>query len=542
MKSQLRQRRFWLLMGGLWLLIVIGLLLRIVGAISSQHDYDIDIDTYFYLGWRFREGGLMYLESFNAKWPLVAMVFAPISQLGSIGAYRILVLLMDLCTGLLLGWSLARLRERGWMPNHLQWPILPATAALTLLMSQKMIGGLSGHLHHTANLFTALALSAAVLGMKSQPRWRQLSLLGCGFWLMAAVSMRPNLVLPLGLSVIATVLLTGRPARIPGRMRSLLPLGLGAVMLIGVMAIPYIHKPDGLTRLWAGAMVLPWEWRQHTSGTLNRDSSLLQELGRILNNRVAGLHVWTLAIMPITLLGCQGWMAWHARPRAARQFLVPAVSLFNLLGLAWSFQLTHYWAHYEMMTILPTATLIVCGIGAIPSSCNSRPAAILRSLSFISIGAITLVLVLNVFVAEARSLGGPPSRRQIDRQIILNFIQQQPPGQRGFSSPQDFSFHWRLKQPSSTIGIHRSWSMRPYDMPASWATTLLGIATDRKDACDQLAAEQNRFVIWERQERADLPDVDQLMTCLEHSGETWINRTKEIGLKNSDYIVMERER
>ena len=83
--------------------------------------------------------------------------------------------------------------------------------------------------------------------------------------------------------------------------------------------------------------------------------------------------------------------------------------------------------------------------------------------------------------------------------------------------------------------------MRPYDMPASWATTLLGIATDRADACNQLTAAQNRFIIWERQERADLPDVDQLLACLKNSEATWIDRSREIGLKRSDYIVMERD-
>lgn len=541
MKSQPRQRRFWLLMGGLWILIAIGLILRVIRAILSQDDYDIDIDTYFYLGWRFREGGLMYLESFNAKWPLVGMVFAPISQLESISAYRILILLVDLCTGLLLGWSLEQLRRSGWAPNNLTWPIVPGTAALTLLMSQKFIGGLSGHLHHTANLFTALALSAAVMGINSKRRWRQLSLLGCGFWLMAAVAMRPNLALPLGLSVIAAMLLTGKPAQIPQRMLSILPLSLGATMLIGVMALPYIHHPNGLTRLWAGAVVLPWEWRQHTTDTLNPNSTLLLELWRLLNNQVAGLRVWTLAITPVTLLGYQGWTSWHARPRAIKPFLAPTVSLLNLLGLAWSFQLTHYWAHYEMMTIPPIVILICCGIGATPTSHRLRPETFLRSLSFISIGAITLILILNVFVAESRSISSTPSKRQVDRQIILNFIRQQPPNQRGFTSPQDFFFHWRLKQPSSTIGIHRSWSMRPYDMPASWATTLLGIATDRADACNQLTAAQNRFIIWERQERADLPDVDQLLACLKNSEATWIDRSREIGLKRSDYIVMERE-
>ena len=542
MKSLPWQRRFWLLTGGFWILIAIGLILRITRAIISQDDYDIDIDTYFYLGWRFREGGLMYLESFNAKWPLVGMVFAPISQLESIGAYRVLVLLIDLCTGLLLGWSLAQLRRSGWAPNNLPWPVVPGTAALTLLMSQKFIGGLSGHLHHTANLFTALALSAAVMSIKSQRRRRQLCLLGCGFWLMAAVSMRPNLALPLGLSVIAAVLLTGPPAQIPRRMRSLLPLSLGAGMLIGVMALPYIQHPGGLTRLWAGAVVLPWEWRQHTTDTLNPGNNLLLEAWRLLNNQVAGLRVWTLAITPITLLGYQGWTSWHARPRTIQPFLVPTISLINLLGLAWSFQLTHYWAHYEMMTIPPLVILISCGIGATPNSQHLRPDNVLRFLSFISIGVITLILILNVFVAEARSISGTPSKRQADRQIILNFLQQQPANQRTFMSPQDFSFHWRLKQPSSSIGIHRSWSMRPYDLPASWATTLLGIATDQREACNQLTASQNHFIIWERQERADLPDDDQLFACLNNTGDTWINRSREIGLKRSDYIVMERER
>ena len=536
-------RSVWLVVGGLWSLIVLGLLLRLLRAISQQANYDVDLDTYLYLGWRLTQGGLMYVESFNAKWPLVAMVFAPISQLGSIGAYRLVVLLIDLCTGLLLGWNLLKLRRLGLLPGSLQWPLLPAATALTLLMSQKLIGGLSGHLHHTANLFTVLAMTAALAALERGRRWQPLALIGCGFWLMAAVAMRPNLVIPLGLTLAAALVIAcGR--RLGRWCAAMLPLVAGATLLLGVMALPYTVRPDGLARLWAGAVVLPWEWRQQTSETLTGDTSLPLELLRLLNIQVAGLRVWTLTLIPAVLLLRHCRTATHSNPAALREWCVPGLSLLNLLGLGLSFQLTHYWAHYEMMAIPALVTLICSGFSALPAAAATGNHRNLRLLSLTGITAMSLVLVLNVFVAELQGLANSdfaPSARQQDRARILRFLQQQPPEERGFISPLDFSFHWRLRQPASTVGVHRSWSLRPYDLPSSPATRLLGIATDRSQACAQLTAPTNRFIIWERQDRPDLPDRTLLQQCLELDDHRWRDISAEVGLRRRDYTVLQRQ-
>lgn len=536
------QRSIWPLIGGLWSLIVLGLILRVVRAISQQANYDVDLDTYLYLGWRLTQGGLMYVESFNAKWPLVAMVFAPISQLGSIGAYRLVVLVLDLCTGLLLGWNLLRLRRQGLSPGALRWPLMPAATALTLLMSQKLIGGLSGHLHHTANLFTVLALTAAVSALERSQRWRPLALTGCGFWLMAAVAMRPNLMVPLGLTVAAALLIAcGRQL---GRWsRMVLPLAAGAALLLGLMALPYASQSDGLNRLWTGAVLLPWEWRQHTSGTLGGDTSLPGELLRLLNIHLAGLRVWTLSLIPVLLLMHQGRRAMGRSPGALRVCCVPGLSLLNLLGLALSFQFTHYWAHYEMMAIPALVSLICSGFSALPATDLTRNSRNLRRFSMAGMTLLSLVLVMNVFIAEVQGLTSsdrtPPARQQ-DRERILHFLQQQPAQERGFISPLDFSFHWRLQQPASTVGVHRSWSLRPYDLPSSPATRLLGIATDRRQACRQLTAPANRFIIWEEQERSDLPDRNLLQHCLHLDGQHWRDISDELGLRRRHYTVLQR--
>lgn len=536
-------RSVWPLIGGLWGLIVLGLILRLLRAISEQANYDVDLDTYLYLGWRLTQGGLMYVESFNAKWPLVAIVFAPISHLGSIGAYRLVVLLLDLCTGLLLGWSLLRLQRLRLLPATLRWPLLPAATALTLLMSQKLIGGLSGHLHHTANLFTVLALTAAVTALERSQRWRPLALMGCGFWLMAAVAMRPNLVIPLGLTVAgALVIACGRRLGRWGAV--ILAMAAGAALLLGLMALPYTARPDGLTRLWAGAVLLPWEWRQHTSETLGGDTSLTRELLRLLNIQVAGLRVWTLILIPALLLVHHSRATVHRSPEARKEWCVPGLSLLNLLGLALSFQFTHYWAHYEMMAIPAMVILISSGFCALPAADVSTSSRNLRLLSLTGVALLSFVLVMNVCVAEVRALASsdrtPPARQQ-DRARILQFLQQQPAQERGFISPLDFSFHWRLKQQATTVGVHRSWSLRPYDLPSSPATRLLGIATDRRQACEQLTAPANRFIIWEEQDRSDLPDLALLNHCLCLDDHHWRDISADLGLRRGDYTILQRE-
>lgn len=519
---------------GLWLLIGAGLVLRLWQAPTAAGNYDLDVDTYLHLGRRLLHGRLMYEEGFNAKWPIIQVLYAPSAWLGSIRAHRVLTLLLNIGGGLLLADAIRQLASRGLVPLRHGSLVPLGSAALFVVMSQKMLGGLSGHLHQFANAFLVLAVA---LLARQVPKPRRFGLAASGFSLFLAVAVRPNLLLPLLLVALA---LLSWPESWSWRRRWVglgwvtAGAGLGALL----MGLPYLFLSDGLAKLWAGAVVLPLEWSAQRPG----DSQSLGELlARVAGASVAGVELWMLLVIP--LLGVLRLTRLASRRRAGaggRSLVVPLLSLVFLGGLILSFSTTHYWRHYVLMAIVPVVLIVAAGTAALEQS-SSR--GLLRTGAAFAL-VLSLILVNNVLVVETLALGAgsrAPDAVERDRERLIQRLRTLPGEAGTFTSPQDFSLHWELDEPSSTVGVHPSWSLDPYGMRRSWATDLIGLAISDEQACAQLTDPRHRHLIWSRTGRGGRHSEAFLLECLSRDELTWREITQDLELSSGAIRVFRRE-
>lgn len=523
-----------IILTGLWLLISAGLVLRLWQAPTAVGHYDLDVDTYLHLGSRLLHGRLMYEEGFNAKWPIIQVLYAPSAWMGSIRAHRVLTLLLNIGGGLLLAAAIRQLARSGLVPLRDGSLVPLGSAALFVTMSQKMVGGLSGHLHQFANAFLVVALA---LLAHQVPKPRRVGLAASGFSLFLAVAVRPNLLLPLLLVALALLPWPGSWSW-RWRWRALGWVTAGAGLGALLTGLPYLLISDGLAKLWAGAVVLPLEWSAQRPGD-NR--SLAELLGRVAGASVAGVELWMLLVIP--LLGVLRLALQASRRRAgfsSGSLIVPVLSLVFLGGLILSFGSTHFWRHYVLMAIVPVVLIVAAGMAALERS--SRRGLRRTGAAFALV--LSLILVNNVLVAETLALGsgtGAPDAVERDRERLIQQLRTLPGEAGTFTSPQDFSLHWRLDQPSSTVGVHPSWSLDPYGMRRSWATDRIGLAISDEQACAQLTDPRHRHLIWSRTERGGRHSEAFLLECLSRDELIWREITQNLGLSSGAIRVFRRD-
>jgi hypothetical protein len=537
-----------------WLLILVGLGLRVWKAPSSVGSYDIDIDTFFFLGWKLTQGSLLYTDHFDSKWPIVQYLFVPSALLGSIRSHRVLVVLLNAATALVLARSVGSLRRSGWIATGPRYPLPWVAAALYLLLSQKLVGGLSGHIHHYANSFLVFGLAclsrevARRADLQAPPRAARGWLVAAGFWLFMAAAVRPNLIAPLLLTTLACQLwrfASGRPRgpSIGGMLMECMAMASGGLLGALLVFAPYAFVPDGPARAWAGAIEVLLAW----SGQAMQDQgTMLHFLRQMSVVGIAGIEIWILMILP--LLGIAGCVRRANRHGSGgRLLLLPALATVYLVGLAISFEHTHYWGHYDLMSVLPYTLLIVSGIGLLDA--QQRQA---RSQGWSGAVVLVLSLILAYNIVSPELWTPSPTDRSSRKQaasarlagewsLVRNHLAAQPPEQRGFISPQDFSLHWQLHQDASTVGIHPSWSLEPYGLSASWATRRLGLAITDTQACDQLVAAENHTIVWKATDRGGRHSESFLKNCLASRTSQWTEITARVGLSGEIYKLFERQ-
>lgn len=528
-----------------WLGLLAGLAIRLWRAPTTAGNYDIDIDTYLYLGRRLLQGSWMYVDGFNAKWPIIQPLFAPAAALGSIRAHRLLVFGLNIAAGLALADAL-RLWARQGLLRLAAGSAIPAGAAvLFVVLSQKLVGGLSGHLHQFANGFIAAALwLLARAGQDRRPSGQQANgqrpsgsgerashrcprrlLLGlAGSCLMAALAVRPNLLYAL-IPLALTLLSLQRPWRsrralqaVGGEALAMAAGGLAALLLI---FLPYLLIPDGPARAWAGAVLLPLEWSRQRP-------ELPQSLAAVVR-QVSGASAAGLSLGTLLLLSLPGLLVL----RPARLLLLPGLSLLGLAGLLVGFWHNHFWQHYVLLSAIPITLLLTCSLAAH------------RALATTGALVLSLVGINNILLAEVRAALKPDSRAadplQQDHERLRRHLAGQPPAQRRFTSPQDFSYHWQLGQPASTAGVHPSWSLEPYGMAPSWATRQLGLAITAEQACAQLRSPRHDLVIWTWSGRGGRHELVFTRRCL--AGDPrgrWQEISQQLQLQSGQLRVFRR--
>jgi hypothetical protein len=525
-------RRF--LFPGLWLLILIGLLMRVVNAATIAGSYDAMLDSLLYGGQRWLQGELIYRDLLTGTPPLSQPLYALSAWSGSLLLHRLLILLLDLSAALLLARTLPRFAAAGLLPLRLNSDLPSLSALLFVVFSQLFPGGLSGLPHHFANAFLVVALHGIARSLAPPDTFARWNLPITGFCLALAVDVSPRLAFPL-LLVTALGLVALRGRGIPAVVWALLAGGLPGLAL---PLLPLLLVPGGAARAWAGAVLLPLELA--VPPPPDRDN-LLELFGRLLTINVAGLPLWTLCLLPV--IGLLRLVSSRVRRPACRAdlpLLLPALSLLWLLQVLLSLQGGGFETEDLQLTVLPLVLVIGSGLAVLERS--GRPGW--PRLVAVSLLIVSLILANNLFLATllhpARRPGGVVAALERDRTRVRRHLGALAGRQRGFTAPQDVALQWQLALPASTRGIGPRWSLNQQGLRSSWATRTLALPVDTPQICDQLTAPANRHLVWRRTDPEGPNTAAFLRSCLARQPGRWSDISASLGLQSGEFRVFRR--
>lgn len=532
-----------------WALIGIGLLVRLLRAPSLPGTYPLELDVLLYAGQRLLHGQWLYQGLVTGSSPLAQILFVPSAWSGSILGQRLLLLGLNLLGGVLLWRALRRSGRLGLIAlrpgSALPW----LGGALFVSFSQIFPQGASGHLHQFVNLFLVAALERATaiaaacqagqplprpLQLRS-PLWRQLALVGL---LLALACSSLILVAPPLLLVLALLLIQERQ-----RERLIVPLLAGMLLALALQLLPYLLLPGGPGRLWAGAVLLPIEWRSRIQPP---DTLLTAPLGRWLTIRLDGLPLWLLLPLPLLGLGRLMRRRFNQQPAppttsltAAQPLLLPGLAMVFCLELLFTLQRGDVDGQDLLLTVPALVLLITTGLAAL--ECPARRWS--RFLAGLMVLGLSLIYLNNIFLVTLRQtprLNPEVGELEADRGRVRRYLQALRAPERAFSAPQDVALQRQLDEPSSTVGIGQSWSLNQQQLRPSEATRILGLPTDVAAVCRQLTDHATRQLVWMRTDPDGPNSLAFLQACLQRDGGGWRDLSSELGLSSGEYRLFIR--
>ena len=496
------------------------------------------------MSWRLLRGGVLFIDHYDSKWPIVQYLYVPSFLSGSILGHRLIAFVITLLTALLFYRCLRYFQRLGLLARQTKRAWMVLCSALLLCFGQAHPGGLSGQLHLFANGFLVLALGLFLKSLTLNPErpWRVAVLqLLAGGSLACAIQTRPNLLMATGCC--GLIWLVARCLQERWRWQqgaAMLSLVTGALLVSLAFVLPYLFHPDGLLLLKTGGWDLLNQWNAEGHGLRHRTglAGLLNAL--YLDPDFVGINPYGWLLLPIPmalLLGLGRRPSFHPR-RWPPTVWVPLLSTSFVVGLWLSFLRTHFWPHYLLMEAVPVALLLTWVPAGLAPGGAPRALRVGLGWSAVLLGGI---ITWNIAVVETvHFLHGfveQPATAQA-RHKVLQHLRSRPPDQR-FFAPGDPSFHWQLQEPVPTRAIHRAWTFDPAEsLSPSRATRLMGIATSPAERCDQLLAKPTDLIIWVESKAS----VSLLQNCLAGSEESWPEITAAWGLTGSGYRVFQRRR
>ncbi len=530
---------------GLWLLVLVGLLLRAWGAASLHGSYDAGLDDLLYAGQRRLAGDLTHHDFVNGTPAVAQLLYAPsawlVSEVGSLRPHRLLMLALSLLGGGLLAASLRQLARLGCLTLR-PGSLLPLFGGLLYVLFVALFpAGLSGLLGGFANALLLLALTLmlravgrpAGLGRRSR---LELSLAGAALLLL--VHAQPDLL--------SSLLLVGVLLLALGQLRRplawLVPLSAGALIAEGLLLLPYLAVPDGLAHAWTGAVQLPLERIRELEP---EGGGLAEQLERLLRINVAGLPVALYLLVPgLELLrraarglgaGAAGSVAPDPRP-----LLLPAAALLFLLDGLLCLQRGFSGREDQQLLVVPLVLLICTGLASLESS----PRRWRRGLALATVLLLSLILANNVLVSPLLHPPRGPRESVLalerDRAAVRRYVRSLPAVERSFTAPQDTGLHRELNQPAGTVGVGPRWSLDQQQLAPSWATRRLGLPSGRDQVCRQLTARPTRHLVWLRTD-PDGPNTEAfLRACLAADVDGWEEISDQLDLRTGEVKVFRR--
>ena len=535
----------------LWSVSIAGILIRLFRAGSDIGTYDQDIDTFIYMGSQLLGGKLVYVDFFDPKLPTVQYLFAPIALLKSITLHRWISFAYNIAGSILIGLSIKNLFKSDLLlkPKH---PNIAITGAsiLFLLLSQKLIGGLSGQLHTYSNTFLALAFFFASfaatrkenqtdLNTSIRKSWKHFTAWTlAGFSTCIAISIRPNIVFPCMLTgaFVASMHFV-KYKRIPGK--AIVPFLIGCFISVISIFAPYLFIENGFSIAWHGSIEAPLQW---ISTNPERNPSFSKALFFIMNASAAGVCGWML--FAAALPGIWIFSTKQLQSRKQQLNILPIASVIYIIGLSYSLTQKNLWWHYQLMGVLPITIFGVIGLISLDSTGKKSTKRLSAGLALI----FSIIFAYNILIPEVRGMvndgfqdNSSESQKVVVQEYnkVLEFIKSLPEEDRQFTSPANFRLHWETGITATTVGAHPRWSLHAYDMKKNPTTNILKLATSDKLACQQLTDKANRYLIFD-ETNSKTATRDLFNKCLLASDDSWLDISQKIGLTTESISVYQR--
>ena len=457
------------------------------------HEYNGDVDTFLYQAWRLLEGKLNYIDHYDSKLPIVPYLYTPSFLTGSFGGHRFVADLILLASAFLiycLSFRAIRDISRLDRKSSRNGGLVSATLYIffgTLLPDTVY----SGHLFLFASFFLLSGLLLIFNGFIQGREW--LTATGgsiCGF----AIQTRPNTLFGLA-GLIAAFYACYLSVNHSGLTRhdvnkSLRQLSIAsAAGALGFLLpfFPYSINQEHAESAFSLSFTLLKTWRRDVFGWEDL-AHFASSIHYLYTPRLFGIPY--LFALPIPALAAGMLTIYLSRKRKAERRGAVAVycSLLGYIaGIVCSYFYSHTFPNYVFADLWAYALLAGFSVAII--------------MKRLPIQGFQLASLYGVLIASSLSLAMLFQATRVNRQEdsrtfflpedLLSTLEAS-----SFSSPENYSLYWRLKQKASTFGVHTHWTeYANFKIRDKHLLRRLGLTASVQETCDEYLDKNNKFLV-----------------------------------------------
>lgn len=464
------------------------------------HEYNGDIDTFLYQAWRLLGGHLNYLDHYDSKLPIVPYLYVPSFLTGSFGGHRVISDLCLLASGYIT-YELTSYISRHFLSASNRTASRGGLISATLYV---FFGALlpdtaySGHLF----LFSSLFVQSGLLLIARGVRERRGGLIATGGSILGfAIQTRPNtLFCVAGLVVTfgATWTLYNRDSlkreEVYRSGRQVFLASLAGFLGFLLPFLPYAFNESHTRSAYALSYQLLSMWRRDVFGW-DGVADFIASMRYLYTPRLFGATYILLLPIPALLASLIG--IYKSRNRKAL-----AVVLMSLLGYTSGGILSYFYSHvfpnYVFADLWVFCVLMGCSLATLSSGFHGQILIISRSC-FILCGSLSLALLLQSFRISKQE----DSRTYYIPDSLLTEIRDS-----SFSSPQNYSLYWRLKQHAPTFGAHTHWTeYANFKIKDKDFLKEHGLTTSPKETCNKYLDKGKEYLVLFDKDQFICPDL-----------------------------------
>ena len=419
------------------------------------HEYNGDIDTFLYQAWRLLSGKLNYIDHFDSKLPIVPYLYVPSFLTGSFWGHRAISDGVLMFSGVLIYFTcqdLCKLVSGEHKTSSL--PASRVTAALYIFFGSILPDtAYSGHLFLFANMFL---LAGCLLVLRGASNQRVGFMASGGALLGLAIQIRPNILFSiLGLIIFsfATRILflsqTNRPPRLYRSGRQFAVVAAFGILGFLLPFFPYALNSEHASSAYDLSYRLMRDWRREAFGW-GGSWEFIRSLFSLYTPRLLGIPY--IYVLPLPVLSFNLVLLLRLS-RGSKECFASAVGL-SMAGYGYisgsivSFYYSHTFPNYVFHDLWVYSLIAGTSLSIWNSTILGRPKrfAAMTNTLVLALCGLLLTQSLNIRHQEdTRTFYLPPS--------LLDTLENQ-----SFSSPQNYSLYWRLRQKIPTFGAHSHWN------------------------------------------------------------------------------------